>query len=67
MDKKELLRKLEDYLNELSSLGESVCIERKKERYIELESIMTGENFWEDTSKVKEVTEEIKILKKFVN
>ena len=67
MDKKELLKKLENYKSDLSSIGESICIENKKSRYDELNNIMNSDGFWEDTSKVKEISGEIKLLREDIS
>jgi len=66
MDKKEILKKLDSYKEELNSLKNAININDKIKRIEQLNELMLSDNFWENINTAKEVTEESKRLKEDV-
>jgi peptide chain release factor 2 len=63
MDKNNVIRKLEDLLNEFNELKGILNLEEKNSRIIELESISQDSNFWSDPEYSKDILSELSDLK----
>ena len=66
MEKNEILKKLENLLQEINEIYTSVDIPKKEEEIADLEKITHEENFWNDSNKASEILKKIKSKKDLV-
>ena len=65
MEEKEIVKKIDEFKNDLNDLSNKLDILNKKSRSIELDNIINSPNFWNGNT--KDVLEENKILKSIIN
>jgi peptide chain release factor 2 len=61
----ELLKRLENLLNEVKNLSDKLHLTQKEQRLLELEDRMQAPNFWQDTEQAQKVSQEYNHLKDF--
>lgn len=66
MEKKEIIKKIEEYNSIYNDLVDKINIDAKKKRISELESITSSQDFWNDINKTKDVIQELKNLNMLV-
>lgn len=67
MDKKEIEKKINEYVELMSDLKVNLNLDFKIEKINELESLTTSTDFWNDAGNSKDVLSELKSLKEPVN
>ncbi len=67
MEKKEIVRKIDEFSDPFNTLKNKIELAHKKERIAELESIINGEGFWNDIESTKDVLSEQKVLKAVID
>ncbi len=62
---KELVKKIEELLLEISKLKQHLNLPQKEQRVLELEDMMNQGGFWDDNEKAQKISKEYSGLKKF--
>ncbi len=63
MEQKDILKKLDEFINLINDIGNKLDIINKKEKVRELESVSNDVSFWNDMDRAKDVLSELKSLR----